>query len=474
MEPKLKEKIEVHSFIEWANFNANKKQVLAHMLAKAYDILGYGGAMGGGKSHWLRREVLYWIMKFWEDYHLTVQGVIFCEDYPALQDRQIIKIVEEFPKWLGEYRSGDKVYGHCFKLKPNYGGGVLLLRNLADVDKYDSAEFAVIGIDQGEKNPVKVFNVLRRRNRWPGINNCKFFVTFNPGGEPWCVDFFVDRNFTDEEKEQEKFQFVLALPQDNPFLGESYWNKLRSMSPAEQKAFMDGDMHAFEEERDSDGFMKLLTPMEIRNAKVDQAVQIGTVVLGVDVGDGGDKSTIVKKTDTAYKVLFNKSMKDPLLFAGIVAKGIKATNAKFVIIDKIGVGAGCYYRLIELQRLGSIPEDVQIVGLAWGGAPTKKKEKLFVNIKAELIWEVRQSILGGRKTIANDAWSQLGNIKYKRIGGEDGPIYIMSKKEMRERQIPSPDVVDAAALSELPTIKNLVLRQKGAGRAFHDETADLW
>jgi hypothetical protein len=427
--------------------------------------------MGGGKSHWLRREVVFWIMKFYEDYGKVVQGVIFCEDYPSLQDRQIIKIVEEFPSWVGEYRSGDKVYGHCFKLAPRWGGGVLLLRNLADVDKYDSAEFAVIGIDQGEKNPEKVFRVLRRRNRWPGIDNCKFFVTFNPGGEPWCVDYFVDRNFTNEEKEQDKFMFVLALPSDNPMLGASYWQKLRSMSLPEQKAFMEGDMHAFESERDSDGYLGLLSPMEIRNATQDKGISIGTVVLGVDVADGGDKNAIVKKTDMYRKVMYNTAMKDPLLFAGIVAKAIKISNAKYVVIDMIGVGSGTYYRLIELQRLGSIREDVEIIGVAWGSKSKKPKE--YANLKAELFWSLRSSILGGSKILKNDAWGQLNNIRYKRIGGEDGPLFIMSKKEMRQKGLPSPDVADAAALCEYPTARNLIKSRSTSGE-FRDETKDLW
>lgn len=100
-------------------------------------FLLYGGALGGGKSYFLRWVLLRLLMMWFMQKGLKgVQVMLACEDYPSLKDRQLSKISREFPAWLGKMYTDHKDYGRCFMLAPEYGSGVLCFRNLDDPSKY--------------------------------------------------------------------------------------------------------------------------------------------------------------------------------------------------------------------------------------------------------------------------------------------------------------------------------------------------
>jgi len=128
----------------------------------------YGGSRGPGKSYWLRRSLLslhiYWAAMGLRD----VTTGLFCETYPELRDRQISKIKQEFPLWLGEVKSTQEA-GLGFYIREDYGGGMIALRNLDDPSKYQSAEFAAIGVDELTKSTKQTFDILRGSLRWPGL-----------------------------------------------------------------------------------------------------------------------------------------------------------------------------------------------------------------------------------------------------------------------------------------------------------------
>jgi hypothetical protein len=86
----------------------------------------FGGAMGGGKSYILR-WTLVWLLTRWAAMgHRNVRVGLFCEDYPALKERQLSKVEIEFPEWLGKMRTAD----HEYRLNPEFGSGTIAFRNL--------------------------------------------------------------------------------------------------------------------------------------------------------------------------------------------------------------------------------------------------------------------------------------------------------------------------------------------------------
>jgi len=154
----------------------------------------------------------------------------------------------EFPTWLGTSHGDHKAYGKSFVLAKEYGGGVIVFRNLDDPSKYASAEFAAIAVDELTKNTLEKFIALRHRLRWPGINDVKFIAGTNPGGigHAWVKKMFMDKEFEPEEQEADKFCYVPAKYTDNPNKNPGYEATLNSLPPTLAKAFRDGNWDTFE------------------------------------------------------------------------------------------------------------------------------------------------------------------------------------------------------------------------------------
>jgi hypothetical protein len=224
------------------------KQVEATTVADAHKYTLFGGSAGPGKSYWLRWYMVRTLIKWGQQYNLTgIRAAMFCEDYPTLKDRQISKMEVEFPQWLGQIKD-TKTDGLAFYIAKEYGGHVLMLRNLDDPSKYLSSEFAMIGIEEMTQNEEMKFHRLRSRLRWTGIPEPKLVAATNPGGigHEWVKKYFVDRDFPDHEKEAEKFAYVPALPTDNPYLAASYILTLQSLPEKLRQAYLEGRWDIFE------------------------------------------------------------------------------------------------------------------------------------------------------------------------------------------------------------------------------------
>lgn len=228
-------------------FRFTEKQEAFWQAIQKYKFVLYGGAKSGGKSYSLRWVLLKMLLKWAKEGHKNVRVGLFCEDYPALKDRQVTKIAKEFPEWLGTLSNG-QVEGLAFVLRPEYGGGILALRNLDDPSKYASSEFAVIAVDELTKNQRDKFDDLRSIIRWPGIENTKFIGGTNPGsvGHNWVKQLWIDRKFTKEDPPEDQVFFVPSLPSDNPYNSKDYLRELQSLPEKKRKAYWEGNWDVFE------------------------------------------------------------------------------------------------------------------------------------------------------------------------------------------------------------------------------------
>lgn len=224
------------------------KQLQALLAMRDYRFILYGGARGGGKSYWLRWALLSFVI---EQYARSgIRGVtagLFCETYPDLRDRQISKIKAEFPRELGDIHE-TKADGLAFFVSDAYGGGRISLRNLDDPSRYQSAEFAAIGVDELTKTVKPTFDFLRGSLRWPGVSHTVFLGATNPGGvgHGWVKQYWIDRDFPPEMmKLAEEFKFIQALPADNPKLDQVYWDDLNSLPEDLRRAWVEGNWDVF-------------------------------------------------------------------------------------------------------------------------------------------------------------------------------------------------------------------------------------
>lgn len=233
--------------IAWSDLtHFNDKQRQAELSVDKFKYTLYGGAMGGGKSYFLRWIAVKLLAMYYQQTGKPgIRVGLFCEDYPALKDRHISKINFEFPSWLGRMHKGDSE----FHLHPAYGSGVIAFRNLDDASKYASSEFAAILVDELTKNKREIFNFLRTRMRWPGISNTKFVAGTNPGsiGHVWVKDMWMDKKFEKGEKEAHEFNYIKATAYDNSAnLDQTYFDQLEGLPEKLRQAFLKGNWDLFE------------------------------------------------------------------------------------------------------------------------------------------------------------------------------------------------------------------------------------
>lgn len=436
------------------------KQKDAQEASKRFKFVLYGGSLGSGKSYWLRWMMVYWLIEYFSKYNLKgIRAGLFCEDYPSLEDRHLSKVKYEFPAWLGTYNQ----QRHEFQLAPEYGSGVIAFRNLDDPEKYLSVEFAVMGVDEVNRNPVVTFRELRKRLRWAGIKDVKFLAACNPRGEAWVKNMWVKRMFPPEENEPYEFVFVPALPSDNPHLDASYWKSLESLPEAERKAFLEGDWDSFDDSMDDKGYIRLLNDRELQASMVNGGEHSGYKILGVDPAAGGDNSAIVLKSGNLQEVLFNQKLQNTMDLVGVIMDKYREYNADFIVIDKTGIGQGVFDRIKEL--------DYPCRGVSFG---EKSEDPQFGNLKAEWHWRERKWLLSGGRLLHDVAWNEFEYVKYK---NKDGKIIIQPKEELFREGIQSPNCVDAAVLTmciEDKTIKTQKIMKNNRGRGFHDSMDGVW
>lgn len=245
---------EVVRLSDFVSLEPRQREAWGTLLRKPFTL--YGGARGGGKSWFLRFAALALALIWGAQGHEGVRIGIFCEDFPALKDRQISRAhrgrpQDRFPAWLGTWHLTD----HEFRLHPEYGGAVICFRNLDDPGRYLSAEFAAIFVDELTRNPVHVFTTLIGSLRWPGIEHTPFVASSNPGsvGHVWVKDVFVDGTFALPETQnlleafsRESFGYVKALVTDNRHNAASYRRMLDALPERLRKAFRDGNWDNFE------------------------------------------------------------------------------------------------------------------------------------------------------------------------------------------------------------------------------------
>ena len=443
------------SFTELTHFFP--KQLEALKASRRFKYVLFGGSVGSGKSYWIRWSAVYWLMEYYSKYGIKgINAGVFCEHYPSLNDRHLKKVRHEFPKWLGTFNESK----HEFTLAPEYGSGVISFRNLDEPEKYLSVEFAVIAIDEVNRNPKSTFDMLRSRHRWPGIKDVKFIAGCNPLGEAWVKNMWVKRLFPPNEKEQYEFVYVPALPTDNPHLDKSYYDALESLPDNQRKAYLEGNWDAFDESMDEKGYIRLMNDREYQAAIVHSGKHSGFIVMGVDPAAGGDNSAIVIKSGNIQEIVFNQKLQDTMDLVGVCMDIHNKYGVNTVIIDKTGIGQGVYDRLRELGY--------NVQGVMFGG---KSEDPMFQNIKAELHWKERQWLLSGGRLLNNFGWNEFEIVKYK---NKDGKIQIQPKEELFREGIGSPNCVDAAVLTMTVNDQALQNARMIASRPFFDATDDIY
>ena len=164
------------------------------------------------------------------------------------------------------------------------------------------------------------------------------------------------------------------------------------------------------------------------------------VILAVDVARfGSDRSVIMRRRGDRVEDIRVLRQMDTMQLTGWVSAAIRECNPAQIYVDEIGVGAGVVDRLREL---GHRVRGVNVSHKA-------RQDGLFVNLRAEGYWNLRERFASGRISIPAD--NQLvGELAALRYGYDSqGRIQMEGKDAMRQRGLPSPDKADALMLAFL-------------------------
>ena len=165
------------------------------------------------------------------------------------------------------------------------------------------------------------------------------------------------------------------------------------------------------------------------------------LVIAVDVARyGPDRSVILRRQGSHVQEIQAFRNLDTMELTGRVAAAIRRHRPNHTSIDEVGIGAGVVDRLRE-QRY-----DIHGVNVAHNAI----QHKIFANLRAEGYWKLRTLFANGQITIPRDEEliSELASLRY----GYDsrGRVLVESKKDIKQRGLPSPDKADALMLAFLP------------------------
>jgi phage terminase large subunit len=225
--------------LQQADVILQQRQLVASAAARLCDApdgptaIGYGGARGGGKSHWL----------------LAQMGADDCQRVPGLKCLLLRKVGKANLEHFEDLRR--RLFG---KLKHDFSAfrGVLTFangsriiaghfQNEKDIDAYLGLEYDVIGIEEATTLTARKYQDISTCCRTSKPNfRPRIYSTTNPGGvgHGWYRTKFVLPML---EKRETETRFIPARVTDNRWNNPEYVRVLQNLSGWQKRAWLDGD-----------------------------------------------------------------------------------------------------------------------------------------------------------------------------------------------------------------------------------------
>lgn len=216
-----------------------ERQLVASAAARACDnadgptAIGYGGARGGGKSHWLLAQMgaddcqrvpgLKCLL-------LRKVGKANMENFEDLRRRLFGKLTHEFSAYRGvlSFANGSRIIAGHFQ-------------NEKDIDAYLGLEYDVIGIEEATTLSSRKHQDISTCCRTSKPNwRPRIYSTTNPGGvgHAWYRQKFIVPYQRGQEIET---RFIPARVTDNQFTNAEYVKVLQNLTGWQKRAWFEGD-----------------------------------------------------------------------------------------------------------------------------------------------------------------------------------------------------------------------------------------
>ena len=222
-----------------ASITLQPRQLAASAAARLCDLadgptaLGYGGARGGGKSHWLLAQMgaddcqrvagLKCLL-------LRKVGKANMENFEDLRQRLFGKLRHEFSAYRGvlAFGNGSRIIAGHFQSEK-------------DIDAYLGLEYDVIGIEEATTLSSRKHQDITTCCRTSKPNwRPRIYSTTNPGGigHAWYRAKFIVPFQNGKEMDT---RFIPARVNDNSFNNPEYTKVLQGLTGWQKRAWYDGD-----------------------------------------------------------------------------------------------------------------------------------------------------------------------------------------------------------------------------------------
>jgi len=447
------------------------------------DIIGYGGAAGGGKTDLACGKAL-----------TQHQKVLVLRR----EATQLTGIIDRFTELIGGrdgYNGAERIWRLPAK-QIEFGS----TPNLDDWNKYQGRPHDLLVFDEAANFlEAQVRALLGWLRSVDPTQRCQALLTFNPPTTAegrWITAFFapwLDKKhprpaqpgelrwfamIDGEEVEVpsgEPFQhgadlikpmsrtFIPSRVSDNPYLmGTGYMATLQSLPEPLRSQMLYGDFNAGIED---DPWQVIPTAwVEAAQARWKRPDKLAPMdSLGVDVARGGRDNTLLARRHGMW-------FDEPLVYPGsatpngptVAGLTIAAKRDDAVVhIDVIGVGSAPYDFLNEAGQ--------QVVGVnvAEAATGTDKSGRLrFKNLRSELVWRMREALDPTNNTgIALPPDPQLlADLTAYTWELSGSTIYVASREQIMEKIGRSPDYGSAYVLALMDTPKRATVEALGQRR----------
>lgn len=175
-------------------------------------------------------------------------------------------------------------------------------------------------------------------------------------------------------------------------------------------------------------------------------------VLGVDPGAGGDETAVCHRRGGVYRILRTDHDPDTMSQCGKVVNDLRETGASEARIDKIGIGWGMVDRGKELRQPFVGVNVAEAVDKDEDSEKSDATDERFLNLKAQLWWNVREMFERGEVDIDefdDELAAELASVRYEWTSR--GKIKIADKrKDANGRPIASPNRAESLMLAAAP------------------------
>ena len=449
------------------------------------DIIGYGGAAGGGKTDLACGKSL--------TNHRKV-GIF------RLNGTELTGVIDRFTDLIGT-RNGYNGQNNIWRTKRGDGVDVQIefgsFPNLGDEKKYQGRPHDLLVFDEAANmREIQVRFLMGWLRTTDPSQRCQALLTFNPPTTAegrWIIAYFapwLDKKHpnpaepgelrwfaTVDGKDVEvgsgaEFQhngetikpmsrtFIPSRISDNPYLmGTGYMATLQAMPEPLRSQMLNGDFSAVMED---DPWQVIPTEwVEAAQARWVKPLKLAPMdSMGVDVARGGKDQTIIARRHGMW-------FDEPLAYPGsatpdgptVAGLAISALRDRAPIhIDVIGVGSSPYDFLNESNQ------QVLGVNVAESALGLDKSGRLrFKNQRSELWWRMREALDPSNNTgisLPPDPrlFADLCAPTWKLVGQT---ISVASREEILDRIGRSPDYASAYCLALMDTPKRSIAMEYG-------------